>query len=291
MKILLIGHSIIDHYNISEEIITKPGGIFYSATGFLSLKQPEDEIYLLSGVSKKYLHLFERAYGKINNSLLFDLEDMPEVCLTIYKDKERGEVYKNLSSNLPIEKINNWNMFDGILINMITGFDLAVEQITLIRKSFGGPIYLDIHTLSRGIDANMKREFHKIPLIEKWLSNVDILQCNENELRTVFDLGSELDSAKKILECGPRILIITKGEKGAVLYCRGDKKIVKKENTAEKVNVVNKIGCGDIFGAVFFYSYLNSRNTDKSLIKANKVAGTSVSHNIIDNPDILKKYV
>ena len=34
---------------------------------------------------------------------------------------EREEIYKNLSSQLSIEEVSGWNLFDGVLINMITG--------------------------------------------------------------------------------------------------------------------------------------------------------------------------
>jgi len=47
--------------------------------------------------------------------------------------------------------------------------------------------------------------------------------------------------------------------------------------SAEKVNVNNKVGCGDIFGSVFFYNYLITKNVIGSLIAANYAAGQSAS--------------
>ena len=43
------------------------------------------------------------------------------------------------------------NKFDGIFINMITGFDINQKQIEDVRKKFKGLIYFDVHTLSRGV--------------------------------------------------------------------------------------------------------------------------------------------
>ena len=290
MKILLIGHSIIDHLEKEGKEVVKPGGIFYSVGGILSVKKAEDEIYLLTGINQNNYKLFERIFTRLNLDHSCYISDMPEVFLKVFENKEREEVYKNISSKLKLDKIEDWNKFDGILINMITGFDLSLEQITSIRKSFDGPIYFDVHTLSRGVDAKMNREFRPIPDSEKWLSNIDILQCNENELRTVVDLKEE-DAAKKILEHGPKVVIVTKGGNGVTAYSESNSEIVNYNLNAEKVKVVNKIGCGDIFGSVFFYLYLCGENILESLKSANKIAGFSVSNNIVDNPEIMKDYV
>ena len=290
MKILLIGHSIIDHLEITGKELIKPGGILYSTIGMLSFKKNEDEIFLLTGINENNSGLFNKIYSKVNLDYSCKVNDMPEVFLKTFEDKEREEVYKNLSSQLSLDKVSNWNQFDGILINMITGYDLSLEQLRYIRKSFKGLICFDVHTLSRGIDKNMKREFRSVPEPEKWLANIDVLQCNESELKTVID-KDEPEAAENILSMGPIILIVTKGEGGVTAYSKMKSEIISYNLPAEKVKVINKIGCGDIFGTIFFYSYLSSKNILESLKLANKIAGLSVSHNIIDNPEVIKMYV
>lgn len=288
MKILLIGHSIIDHFVESGKEIVKPGGIFYSVVGILSVKKESDNIFLLTGMNRNYFNLFEKTYSKINLGYVIDLDEMPEVFLKVYEDKEREEIYKNLSTSLSIEKIKNWSQFDGILINMITGFDITIEQLNIIRSNYNGIIYFDVHTLSRGVNENLKREFRPIPRINEWLINIDILQCNESELTTIFSDESEEVVAKKIIENGPNILIVTKGNKGAKIFFKEKDIIQSYYLPAEEVNVINKIGCGDIFGAVFFYVYLSTKDFYKSLKLAAKVASISVSSNIIEKIDELK---
>lgn len=277
MKILLIGHSIIDHFEELNSEISKPGGIFYSALGILSLVKPEDEIFLLTGWNQKTIHLFEKLYSKANLTFANKVEEMPEVLLKTSGEGEREEIYKNLSSKLSIDRVNDWNQFNGILINMITGFDISFDQLKTIRKNFKGTIYFDVHTLSRGVDANMEREFRPIPQIREWLSNIDILQCNENELKTIVQGKDEFNCAEEIFQFGPQIIIITKGEKGVrtfFLENRGIKSLFLK---AEQVDAINKIGCGDIFGAVFFYSYISNGDVNKSLISANKAGAMAAA--------------
>ncbi len=289
MNILLIGHSIIDHIEISGREIIKPGGIYYSVSGMLCVKNKDDNIFLLTGINNNALKYFEKLYSKCSPDFLINLDNMPEVFLKIYEQKERDEFYINISSTLPIEKITDWSLFDGILINMITGFDITIEQLKNIRRNFKGLIYFDVHTLSRGVDENLKRGFRTIPDVEYWLSNVDIIQCNENELKTIFNYDEEKVIIENIFKYGPQILILTKGNNGADAFFLDKEKIKNLSVAAEKVEVKNKIGCGDIFGSVFFYTYLNTNDLLISLNTANKIAAKSVSSNNIE--ELLCEYV
>lgn len=287
MKILLIGHSIIDHFEELNGEISKPGGIFYSLLGILSLAGREDEIFLLTSRNENSFHLFDELYSRVNQTFINKVEHMPEVILKTSGAGERKETYKNLSSRLTIEKVNDWNNFDGILINMITGFDITLDQLKTIRKDFRGTIYFDIHTLSRGVDKNMDRIFRPVPHINEWLADIDILQCNENELKTIVQDEDEFYSAKQILQSGPKILIVTKGEKGAQAYSLENGEFKSLFLKAERIDAVNKVGCGDVFGAVFFYSYISTRDVNNSLRLANKAgAGAAATKNLTNKREI-----
>ncbi|MCX6175616.1 MAG: carbohydrate kinase family protein [Ignavibacteriales bacterium] len=287
MKIILIGHSIIDHFEGTEEKISKPGGVFYSTIGINSIKKSTDQIYLLSGWNRKSFHLFQDLYSKVELDRTNKLINIPEVYLKISSESEREETYKNMTENLSIKSVSNWNIFDGILINMITGADISLEQIKYIRNNFKGIIYFDVHTLSRGVDNKMKREFRLIPSVNEWLSCINILQCNENELETIVQYQNEINSAEKILSSGPNILIITKGERGAQVYCQFKGEVKNLFVNAIEVNSVNKIGCGDIFGAVFFYTYISTNDIYISLNRANKAGAVAASRNdLTSHPEI-----
>lgn len=272
MKILLIGHSIID--NIDNKIL--PGGVYYSTLGFMLNMKSQDELYVVTSWNKKNYSLFEKLYSKVNQKYFQHFEDMPEVILDTSGNEERREVYKNISSSLNINLIEDLNFFDGILINMITGFDLSLEQLKFIRNNFDGKIYFDIHSLSRGVDINMKRDFRQIPKIAEWLSCIDIVQCNNNELKTIF-AGNENDAAEFVLNYGVELLLITKAEKGSCAYFQEKNKIMKIEMNAIKIDTLNKIGCGDIFGATFFYNYLELKDISNSLLLANLAGSKAAS--------------
>ena len=287
MKIIVIGHSIIDHFEDKGEKNSKPGGIFYSIVGINSVRESTDQIYLLTGWNRNSFHLFKTLYSKVDLDRTNKLANMPEVYLKVSGKSEREEVYKNMAGNLLINNVKDWNIYDGILINMITGNDISIDQIKYIRNTFKGKIYFDVHTLSRGVDDTMKREFRPIPYIKEWLACVDILQCNESELKTIVPNRNENESAVKILSSGPNILIITKGSSGAQVYYRTNSEVKNLFVNAVKVNSVNKIGCGDIFGAVFFYTYISTNDIIVSLNNANKAGAITASRNdLVSHPEM-----
>lgn len=218
MKILLIGHSIIDHFENDTDNRIYPGGIYYSALGLLSVCKSNDEIFLLTGINDNTHSIFKNIYDKVNLTFSIELNNMPEVILKTSSDKEREEVYKNISSALNITHIDNWNQFDGILINMITGFDISLEDLTMIRKFYNGKIYFDVHTLSRGVDDNMKRHFRKIPKSDVWLKNVDFIQCNESEIKTISIFEKEDEIIDHVLKQNDKVLIITREKSGVTLF-------------------------------------------------------------------------
>ncbi len=285
MKILVIGHSIIDHFEKGHSTKVYPGGIYYSTLGFLSVKKTNDIIYLLTGYNYKSRDLFDRIYKRVELKYSGELTNMPEVILKIREGKEREEEYKNISSALDISNIDDWNQFDGILINMITGFDLTLDQLKYIRKNYNGKIYFDVHTLARGVDSEMKRTFRKIPDAGEWISNVDIIQCNENELRTISRFDNEPEIIEHIMNLGNKTLIITKGKAGASLHFKENESGKIYNERGIKINHVNSVGCGDIFGAVFFYSYLCSTELRSSLTQANKAASSAAAIRLIENPE------
>ncbi len=290
MKLLIIGHSVEDHIN--EEGIEKinPGGIFYTALALKNYACEDDKIFLNTAVEKDNYGLFSDVYESFEKDHIKFVNRIPKVYLTLHNFKERGETYESISQGLEINT-NGLNIFDGVLINMITGFDISLDQIKNIRKAYKGLIYIDIHTLSRGLDENLKREFRKIPLFNEWAASADIIQANESELKTLSDNSSELEIAREILSFGVKYLIVTKGDSGAKIFSMNGKEIISTFKSSIKIESKNMIGCGDVFGAIFFYHYIKTKNINESLTIANIAAGCAASYKELKNFSELKKDV
>lgn len=270
MKLLIIGHSVVDNIYYENERKTNPGGIYYSSIGFNALKQQDDKLVLLTSFSEVDYKYFQKLYSKFDLNYANKLPAIPHVNLYLDGSVERKEHYKNLIGPLTIPAGINFETFDGIFINMITGYDLQPEQFVELRKKYNGIIYLDVHTLSRGVGKDNHRFFRKIPDYEMYLQSVDIVQVNEHELKTITPFDEKEKILENVFELGVKFLLVTKGDEGAEIYSN-DGKYYSVE--ALKVNPVNKIGCGDVFGSVFFYSYLSGLKIEESLRKANYAAG------------------
>ncbi|MCK9211757.1 MAG: carbohydrate kinase family protein [Ignavibacteriaceae bacterium] len=281
MKILIIGHTVEDHIVFhGEEQEVKPGGIFYSASGFHFLKDAEDEIYLCTSIQKDNYELFAFVYDQFKHDYFSYVDKIPKIHLNVFEKKERHERYENITDKLtvPFEALNK---FDGIFINMITGFDINVEDLQQIRKNYNGPIYLDIHSLARGIDDNYRRDFRKIPEVKKWISSVDIVQANDHELFTLSEKISEKEIAEELLQCGAKIILVTKSAHGASVYTMKNGEVFSLSVPRIQIETKNKVGCGDVFGAAFFSSYIKDKNMEKAFTLANIAGGCIASYSEI----------
>ncbi len=276
MKLLVIGQSVIDHFDKGGRKSIQPGGMFYSAAAFSAIKNNSERIYLLSALDDESASLFNDVYNNFDLKYLQHVEKLPRVHLKISEDRERQEKYENLSQNLKLPEIT-FDQFDGIYINMVTGFDLTIDQIKNLRRLFKGKIYLDIHTLSRGLNKDGIRTFREIPYAGTWIACADIIQVNEHEIFTLSNAVSEVNAAENILSEGAELLIVTKAERGAKVYFKQNEETASVYHSAFKVNVKNKIGCGDVFGASFFYNYIEHRNIISALRFANLAAGFAAS--------------
>ncbi len=276
MKILVIGHSVVDKIITSEGTKTRPGGIFYSVSAMKAVSSEKDGIYLCTFSSPEYNKLFEPVYSQVNSDYIFDKKDIPVVHLNVDHSCERDEHYKNIISELPVDKIP-LKEFDAVLINMITGFDITLEQLKSIRKNYSGLIYFDVHTFARGLDEHLHRNFRVIPDFEKWAECIDILQANETEIKFVFPFQREKENIHKLFSFGLKQVIVTRGEKGASIFFKEEDKICEVYEQAIETKVINKIGCGDVFGAVYFYNYIRNKSIEDSLKQAVKAAGISTT--------------
>ncbi len=276
MKILVIGQSVVDKINSPVNKVTQAGGIYYSVLGLNSIKAPGDEFYLISSVSKNSYKYFADEYDKVNKKYLTWSDLIPTVTLNIFNDRERDEQYDSINSALFV-KYNVLNEFDGILLNMITGFDVSLTQLKRIRSEFKGTIYFDVHSMARRIGKNMKREFRVIPNFSEWAKNVDIIQVNETEFKCLTNEKDELKIACSVLNYGVKYLIKTMGNKGFRIYGMNRGEVTSVFHSAKKVKAGAFVGCGDVFGSVFFYNYIKGDSLKNILLKANKASGFAAS--------------
>jgi sugar/nucleoside kinase (ribokinase family) len=279
VKLLVIGQSVADIIDFKGKKTLKPGGIFYSIIALNNFKENQDKISLVTAVDKKHYLLFEKEYERLDGKIFNQVENIPRVHLKIEQEEERHEMYENINQNLTFN-IKDFNLFDGILINMTTGFDITLEQLKDIRKNYKGLIYFDVHTLSRGVDDNMQRNFRIISDFKEWASNLDIIQVNKYELKILNEKETDEEIIEEVLNYGIKYLILTLEDNGAEIFFKEGDVIKSLYEPAIKIDVKNKVGCGDVFGALFFYSYISQKEKKigMALKRANIAAGCAASY-------------
>jgi len=103
MRLLLIGHSVEDHIFFKGEEIIKPGGLFYTASGMLAIKNEEDEIFLITSIDNNIYKLFSNVYDKLNTAFSTIGEGVvPRVNLYLHDDKERDDQFDRTCIKLKI---------------------------------------------------------------------------------------------------------------------------------------------------------------------------------------------
>jgi hypothetical protein len=276
MKLLVVGHSVEDHIISNQKETVSPGGIYYVVSALTSIA-PDDEIFLCTYAEKENYSLFSDTYDRCAPDFIHFIDSIPKVSLSIDGMKERDERYNNVIPNLEIP-YGRLNEFDGILINMVSGFDIELNQLIKIRENFSGIIYMDVHTLARGLGHHGHRGFRKIEHFNKWAERIDIIQVNENEIKTITPFDQEEEIAREIFNCGTKQLIVTKGNAGAKLFYLHNGELNFIFQSALKIDAVNKIGLGDVFGAAYFYNYIKSGNLFCSLDAAVNASGIAAGH-------------
>ena len=137
----------------------------------------------------------------------------------------------------------------------------------------------------------MKREFRLIPEFDRWLRYIDILQVNTRELFTVSGLQNKDEIVRYVLNTNVKYLLETKGEEGSVCYSINNNEIIADKMSPLKVKVKNQVGLGDVFGAVFFYSYIKNGSVKTALKYASAASGYAASYNTIEDFRKLKNDV
>ena len=136
MKLLVIGQSVVDRIKIDDKITVKPGGIFYTSIGLKNFINSGDKVHLCSMMDRKNYNLFEDVYKNFNISQIEWVNKIATVELVIHEKNERWEQYDTEPESLSLQTELDYGAFDGILVNMINGVDISVEDLTKIRKRF-----------------------------------------------------------------------------------------------------------------------------------------------------------
>ena len=113
---------------------------------------------------------------------------------------------------------------------------------------------------------------HKSHFLELVKNKLDITFANEQEIMSLIDAKS-FDEVIDFSKSLGKIIVLTKGEKGAVAI-NGDE--VVECGIKQDLKVVDLTGAGDLFAAGFLHGHVNNMSLKDSLDK-----GTEMSSKVI----------
>jgi len=140
-------------------------------------------------------------------------------------------------------------------------------QIRLLDQ-LGAPTFVAADTMNHWIVT------HKDSLLDL-LDRIDMLILNEGEAKLLTDQRNLVTAAKQILELGPRVVIIKKGEHGAMMYdADGDIFLLPAYPTPV---VIDPTGAGDSFAGGMMGYLSHAGSVDIISLRNAMVYGTVVA--------------
>lgn len=287
MRITVIGHICLDTIHLpadetgSAQTVQSYGGIFFSVAGLATLADPSVQIQPVFGIGKRdYMPLLEQlsAYANVDPDGIYKIDGPTNEVHLFYDNAERRvECSKNLADPIPFKRIKPYLDTDMILINMVSGYDIALETLDEIRMAVRDnytPIYFDVHSLTLGI-GDVGNRFRR-PLTDwrRWLFWLHAVQMNEEEAAGMpSERYSEGDFAKQVTALNTPLVFVTRGAQGCTVFWDQHKHISTHNFPGQSINrAIDATGCGDVFGAAYCSRYLTTRDILGSVDFANSAA-------------------
>jgi len=285
VRIGLIGQIVHDTiYRYGGGVTEDFGGSFYSIMALDALMGPDDVIYPMTHVGCDAKDAVRDALGGVhhlsNEGIVEDPRPNNRVELRYSDAETRQERISGGVSPLRPEELLLDKGFDGLLINLVSGRELAPETFSSRGEWPSIPVHLDLHSYLMGHDEGGRHSRRRPDGWEKWLDICDVLQLNREEICTVtssdgevFDVGGEFWERTR----GHRFscLVVTDGQQGSWGWYSSEKGEPRCcfIPSFHEVDVIDPTGSGDVFGAAFFLSWLRGESVERSMIVASRMAG------------------
>jgi sugar/nucleoside kinase (ribokinase family) len=134
---------------------------------------------------------------------------------------------------------------------------------------------------ARGLITTMDPQFPLFAMEPPWLPAladilpfVDLLLCDETEARNITDQVELDEAARRLLEAGPKTVVIKQGPEGSTVY-RPDYRYTQP--AVKLGEVVDSIGAGDAYDAAFLLGTLEGWSLERRARFASIAAGFTVT--------------
>jgi len=306
MRIGVIGSMVWDviyNRDATARPIEEWGGITYTLSG-LDAALPDDwEIVPLIKVGQDLISR-ARQFASTLERLAPDaaLIEVPypnnRVELRYYDDERRSEI---LSGGVPawswlgLKPVIDDARLDALYVNFLSGWELDLDTMRLLRRHFDGPIYCDLHMLAWAVQPDGLRTLRPIPNVREWCECFDFLQMNEDEMSMMAP--DPMTLAATALHAGVKSLVVTLGKRGVVYFAAPEferfSDLRKTQPLGASLGPVrtalvpppavvggggDPTGCGDVWGATYFSRLLAGDKLNDAILAAHRAAARNVEH-------------
>jgi len=197
-------------------------------------------------------------------------------------DRPTGTVKVRLNNGEPTYKISPDDAYDHIK-DEISGLPAdapvlyhgslalrsqqSLDTLKKIKQQVNGDIFIDI---------NLRHPWWERDFALSLMEDASWVKMNKEEIEILFPLHKSIDQkAKDIIEYfNLKILILTKGSKGSTVYLKeGDKLSLLP---SPPIMVVDTVGAGDAFSAVFILGLIMGWPTQKIIHNAQEFASAII---------------
>lgn len=173
--------------------------------------------------------------------------------LQVKKDEKSfywsGRYHNNMNSrDTLVTDLNVLETFDPVLPDSYKESEYVMlgnlqpdVQMRVIEQMNKRPKLIIMDTMNFWMDIAMDS-------LKKTIAKIDVLTINDEEARQLSGEYSLVKAAAKILEMGPKYLVIKKGEHGALLF---DKENIFSAPALPLAEVYDPTGAGDTFAGAF----------------------------------------
>jgi sugar/nucleoside kinase (ribokinase family) len=168
------------------------------------------------------------------------------------------------------------------MLDQSVSLDVAWRLLPSVRLLFGIPSdhaqFGELARLARdrGVEVMIDVEPSSLPYPpepERFLDGVDVVAFNDSSFRAASGEKPSISAARRLLRYGPRLVIVTRGARGALAVTAEE----AAECPAFPVAVVDSTGASDTFNAAFVRAMFDAKPLAECLRFANAAAALAVT--------------
>ena len=256
--ILCCGEALIDmipvvDYDGKAAFSPLSGGAIFNTC--IALGRLDTPVALLSGISTDFLGKQlnkELLNSNVSTEFLIRSDRPTTLAFILLKNGNAEYTFYDENSAGRLIEVNDIPIIpENISALYFGGISLCVEpaadtyETLFLRESKKRVTMLDPN-IRPGFITN---EISYRARLKNMISVSDIVKVSDEDLNWIFNFEDAIDNKVGLLHnLGAKLVIVTKGEDGAIAYVRGVKAI---DISVPKVTVIDTVGAGDTFNAGF----------------------------------------